>query len=281
MKSDTNEKNTNNSSKKKTTKTTTTKRKTTSTKKNTTTKTVSSKPKAQVTKKVEVKTEEIKDDKLSLDKKTLWITIITVILLAMLIISAAFAYFMVNATNDYQTTKVEAGVGDVGSVAFESENNNLILDLTAMQMLQQGKDIAYYASINGATTTETTETMGTISVTGEGIFDCTYTMEIKATAKSDDTNMYTKFQNMNTKSEGQIVLTLNTQNGAQTYDFNTANLFTITYNGTAKGLKDGSPEEISAQLKLVNKTGVVQDDLKGTDITLSFSVSNFGCEIVG
>ena len=243
----------------------------------------SSVKKTTVTKKVTPKEEVVvkKEEVKKADKNAILLMIITIIFLLLLIVSASFAYFLVSAENKSKTTKINVEAGDVGSVAFNSVDGDLTLNLTAAQMLQLGKDVTYYASKNGTTTTETTENMGIISVAGAGTFDCTYTMEIKATAKSDDTNMYTKFQNMSTKSDGQIVLTINTQEGAQVYDFNTTSLFPITYNGKATGLNEDNSETISAQLKLTNKTGVVQDDLKGTDITLSVSVSTFSCEIVG
>lgn len=220
-------------------------------------------------------------------KKIIIPTLIAVVMLMVLVVGATYAYFKIVASNNYATSKVTTSIGDVGSVAIKSSQNDLILDLSATDMLQKGEDVIYYASATGATTTETKEIMGTISVSGEGTFDCTYSMDIVATSKSDETNMYKKFQNMNTKSEGQIVLTIDTQNGTKTYDFATADLFTEensfkqVFNGTVSGLKDGSPENIEAQLKLVNKTGVNQDDLKGTDITLSISISSFNCEIVG
>lgn len=239
-------------------------------------------PKKNTSKKVVVKNKE-KNVKV---QAMLTIIIVTLLLL-ILVVGASFAYFLVNVTNDGKTSAIDVSAGDIGSVAFSSDGENLYLNLTATEMLNLGNDVSYYASKDGSTTTETKELMGQISVAGEGIFDCKYTLDIKATATSDDDNMYKRFQNMSTKSEGQIVLTVTTQDGDEIYDFNTANLFTgtnsdtISFKGDANGLEDGSPEAIYAQLKIVNKTGVVQDGLKGSDIALSFSVSEFSCEIVG
>lgn len=242
------------------------------------------KPVKRTVKKTVQKVSEEKQDTFSAKLNLILPTLILVVFFALLIVSAAYAYFMVNATNDFKTTQMNVSAGNIGSVAFNSGNANLKLDLTAAEMLQLGEDVTYYASNSGATTTETSEELGSISVAGEGVFDCKYTLEIKSSAKSEDTNMYNKFQNMATKSEGQIVLTLFTQDGEEIYDFNTENLFVndvISYKGEANGIKDGSPETLKAQLKLVNKTGVVQDNLKGADITLSLTVTSFECEIVG
>ncbi len=213
--------------------------------------------------------------------------IIVILLLILLVIGATYAYFQVVTNNNSTNTKVDITAGEVGSVAITSANNNLTLDVSAIQMLQQGSDVTYYASSNGTTLTETSEVLGKISVTGAGTFKCDYNLNIVASSTGTSKNLYTNFQNMSTKSAEQIVLTITTSSGDKVYDFNTANLFTASnsytqvFSGSVTGLKDGTDEEIKAQLKLVNKTGVIQDGIKDSNITLSLSVSSFTCEIVG
>lgn len=222
------------------------------------------------------------DNKNKINNNVLIPTILTVVFLALLIVSASFAYFMVTANNNSSTTKINAEVEDVGSVAFDSTKKTLNMNLTGMEMMQLGKDVPYYASNSGTTTTETSEVLGTIVATGNGTFECEYELEVKASSKTEESNLYTKFQNMKGKSTDQIVFSITTSEGTTIYDFNTENLFPIIHPGKAINLVDGnSPESISAQLKLVNKTGVVQDDLENADITLSISVKTFECDLVG
>ena len=78
---------------------------------------------------------------------------------------------------------------------------------------------------------------------------------------------------MTGKSAGQIVLTVN----GTAYDFNTASLFPKTISGTMTGLTSSASQNITAQLKFVNKASVDQSSLAGKTITLTFTVSNFSC----
>jgi len=250
------------------------------TNKKTSTKKTTTKKQGPVKKKISNASKTKKNNNL-VDKKTLFYAMISVAVLTTLFVSATFAYFLVGYTNESETIKIDMQAEDVGNVIFNSSNEKLSLDLSVSQMLQLGKDVAYYASKEGTTVTETNETMGNIKVVGPGVFNCSYTLKIDAKAKSEDSNMYNKFQSMAEKTNDQIVLVLNTRNGEEIFDFNDDNLFPIEYSGKANGLKDGVPEEIKAQLKIVNKTGIVQNKLKGTNISLEFTVEGFGCELVG
>lgn len=213
--------------------------------------------------------------------------VIIIMLLIFLVIGSSFAYFQVVASNNSSTTKINTSIENVGSIAIESIGNDIVMDLSSLQMMQQGTDVTYYASTSGVTTTETTEEIGKIQVTGNGIFKCDYSFDIVASSNSTESNLYTKFQNMSTKSTGQIVLTINASDTTKVYDFYTAGLFTSensykqVFSGTITGVKEGSPESITAQFKFANKTGVIQDNLKNADISLSISVSNFKCDIEG
>ena len=220
-------------------------------------------------------------------KSALIPTIIGVTFLLIIIIGATFAFFTLPTTISGTKTNVNVEVGDVGTVSIRSIDSSITLDLSASEMLQQGSDVEYYASKNGTTTSETVENMGIVEVIGEGIFNCTYTMNIVASSTTEDTNMYTKFQNMSTKSNDQIVLTVITPVGNKTYDFNTSGLFTNSnsykqsFTETIQNVKDGTPAYINAQLKLVNSNSIIQNDLNSSNITLTFSVSSFKCNVVG
>ena len=211
-------------------------------------------------------------------KQVVMPTIIAVAALVSLVVGATYAYFSVSGTNSYGTKTITAEAAQVGSVALTS-GSNLTLNLTRAQMMKKSSDTSYYASASGVTTTETSPIIATATVTGEGTFRCNYTITITASATN---NMYTAFQNSANKSTGQIILTVN---GTQ-IDFYTANLFPsnkITYSGTISGITSSTAladRSLSAQLKFVNKNGVIQDDLQNTDITLTFSATAFSCEAV-
>jgi len=202
------------------------------------------------------------------NKKIVVPTIVAVLTLVILTVGAAYAYFTVSTTNSFGTKTITATTPSVGSVALTS-GTNLTMNVTASQMMAGNSDIIYYASENGTTTTETTETIGTATVTGEGTFSCDYTLTIDDNSNS----LYDAFQSMSTKSAGQIVLSVNEVE----YDFNTTNLFPKTISGTMNGLTSSNPKNITAQLKLVNKINVDQSALAGKTLTLSFNVSNFKC----
>ena len=212
---------------------------------------------------------------------------VVVILLIVLVVGASFAYFAVTGRNSTTNTGFNANVGEPGSVAIKSTSNGLLLDLSPLQMIQLGETKSYYASSSGVTNAETFEELAVIEAAGDGIFNCTYTMEIVASSKTTESNMYTAFQNMKTKSAGQIVFTINTQQGNEVYDFNQPGLFTAsnlykqTFEGTATGIEEGKPQSIKAQLKIVNLTDVIQDDLKNTDINLALTVKSINCKLVG
>ena len=221
------------------------------------------------------------DTKNKIDNKFLIPTIISVLFLVVLIISASYAYFAVTEGDSSSSAKLQGSVEDIGSVSFEKTNNVLTMNLDNMQMIQLNKDVTYYASNTGITTEPTSEVLGFLKATGNGNFSCNYELEIKATSTTADTNLYTKFQGMTGKSTDQIVLTITSSSGTKTYDFNTPNLFPITHSGSVSNLSEGTVENISAQLKFVNKTGVVQDALQNGNITFTMSVKTFKCDIVG
>lgn len=204
-------------------------------------------------------------------KKVLVPTIIAVVTMIVLTFSATYAYFSVTTGVDSSNTNINMTTPAVGSVAIKSESN-LTMDLSVTDMMDKGTDTIYYASKSGKTTADTTETIGTVSVTGEGTYKCNYTLKIT----DNDDSVYDAFQSMSEKSEGQIVLTVN----GVDYDFNTANLFPKVISGTISNLTETSPQYLTAKLKLVNKTGVNQNGLSNQNITLTFQFTEIVCNAV-
>ena len=208
------------------------------------------------------------------DMKTIVIpTLLMVITFFVLIVGATYAYFNVSTTVSGGSTKVYTDVETVG-VSTLRTGNNLSLNLTLVDMMQSSNDKVYYASLNGVpSTTEISEVIGTAEVDGNGVMKCTYELVVNS---SGTKNMYTAFQNMSTKSEGQLVLNI------AGIDYDLYNVtFPLSIKGTLENVKEGASKDIKASFKIVNKSNVDQSKLAGTDIILSFSVKEYECEIVG
>ena len=208
------------------------------------------------------------------DMKTIVIpTLLMVITFFILIVGATYAYFNVSTTVSGGSTKVYTDVETVG-VSTLRTGNNLSLNLTLVDMMQSSNDKVYYASLNGIpSTTEISEVIGTAEVDGNGVMKCTYELVVNS---SGTKNMYTAFQNMSTKSEGQLVLNI------AGIDYDLYNVtFPLSIEGTLENVKEGASKDIKASFKIVNKSDVDQSKLAGTDIILSFSVKEYECEIVG
>lgn len=206
-------------------------------------------------------------------KKVIVPTIVAVLTMIMLTVGATYAYFQITATNSFGTKSISASTAPLGSVSFTKLGDNLTMSLSATDMLQANAQ-TYYASGSS-----TPATIGVIKVTGAGKFNCSYTMTITKSSTSADKDLYTKFQAMNTKSEGQIFFTLNNE----TYDFNTENLFTnnvITYSGTINGITSTADVNVIANLAIVNSSTIIQTPLNDSNITLTFAVPTFSCSLI-
>lgn len=219
------------------------------------------------------------------NKKILLPSILAVITLIVLVVSATYAYFAVETTNNFGTSTINASAESVGTPSLVG-GNNLILEVSAVDMMNQANNVNYFATTTGEITTTQAEApiIGTASVTGNGTFNCSYTLNIAAS--STGTSMLTRLKAMTSPkpTTGQLILTVNGTN----YDLYSQNV-PITYNGTFTGLTAGSGNEqyIRAQLKLVNLHGEngnlvsqSQNDLANTDVTLTFTITAFTCTAV-
>ncbi len=210
------------------------------------------------------------------DKREKSIPYILIVLSALiiLVIGSAYAYFATGTTNNFGTTTIEGYADSTGTVSLVGTNAQLSIHLSGVDMAQGQSDITYYATSNGTpSVTENSVVVGSTSVTGNNYYNCSYTLSATATGTN---NMYTAFQGMTGKSAGQIVL----QVGSNTYDFNTANLFPITINGTLEGVTASESQSIEASLYVVNKSNLAQDALQGKDIQIILTATNFSCTAV-
>lgn len=202
------------------------------------------------------------------NKKLIISTVIAVATFLILIVGASFAYFTVGTSNDFETRNISVEAESVGSVALV-QGDNISIDLTAADMMEKESDVTYYGTSNGKTTTETEEKIATATVTGDGRYNCSYTLNMDDNSNS----MYDIFQVMDEKSAGQIILTVNGVN----YDFNNSGMFPKTISGTLNGITKNNPKYLTAKLKIVNSSTIDQSALAGSNITITFNVSEFNC----
>ncbi len=207
-----------------------------------------------------------------MDKRRAKITLVIGILLLLVLIGAStYAYFLVSASNNFSETSATSNLGALGNVTLNS-GSNLRIDISADDMAKMDSDKTYYASSSGTTETPTEEVIGTASAVGEGIFQCTY--KIKVEDKSTD-SLYTAFQNMEGKSENQIVLNIN----GQDYDFNTTNLFPLTITDKFVNLTKDKVKNITASFRVINKKDINQTGLANKDINLNVKIESIDCTV--
>lgn len=194
--------------------------------------------------------------------------IVAVVTLIVLTVGATYAFFSVNVSKDFETTQINAGFEGIGNVAL-THANSLQLDIMNVDMQQGDSDVAYYATSNGKTTVETSESIGEMVVTGDGMYTCEYTLKLD----DNENSMYDAFQTMETKSTGQLILTVD----GQELDLATASLFPQTITKTVTGLTKDTPKDIYAELKLINKVDVNQSGLAGTELDITITAEDFKC----
>ncbi len=218
------------------------------------------------------------------NNKSKKLLIIGMVSLLLFVVGASYAYFTVGTTNNFGTHTISGTMEGVGSVALTSTNNNISLNLTAVDMMQGNDDIYYSGTTDGTPATDDGEGIIKLAdaiVVGSGTYDCDYTLSITA---SGTNNMYTVFQGMSGKSENQIMFAVGSYNlvyygvgDGSIYDFNTANLFPITINGHFEELSISNPGSIYGAFFINNSSIVNQTALAGTDITMNATVTSFTC----
>ncbi len=216
------------------------------------------------------------------NKKLIMPMVVAVTTLLLMVIGATYAYISVNATGNLSTFNITGSVPSVGSVAITA-GSPLSMSLSLSQ-LQIGNAKTYYASEHGVVTDPTTSNVATITATGNGTFDCTYTINIKG----DPHTMADNSVNKGTNLFVLIVYHYNSTNGhdiINTYDFNTLRTANgeinsstgVNISGKVTGVKEGTPKYIKAQLKFVNSSSADQSSIAGTSAKFTFDVTAFSC----
>lgn len=194
--------------------------------------------------------------------------IIFVLVMIILIIGSTYAYFSLTVQNNYSTTKIDYKLDSVGSASLLS-GKNLAINLTRTQMMKKTNDVTYYATEGGtAQTTQNTVAIATASVIGAGVMNCDYTLNVNVTG-----TMYSKLKAMSSNG-GQVILNFD----GVDYDLATAD-FTNGLSGRVTNVSSSSSKDIMASFRVINKKDLNQNSLIDTDMTLTFTVKSFVCQI--
>lgn len=202
------------------------------------------------------------------NKKVFISTIIAIVTLIIMTFGATYAYFTVTSNKNFGTRVIEATTPDYGSVVL-STGSNLYLHLARTDMTQTAAGTSgktYYAITDEVGTPSSDSTpisIGTAEVTGTGTFRCNYSLIVQASGTMKDA----------LTSEGHAILTVNETD----YDVYSTN-FPIKITGNMTGLKEGISQNIDAQFRFIN-TASSQDNLKNSDITLTFTAESFRCVV--
>ncbi len=225
---------------------------------------------------------------MSMKVKILVPSIIAVIVLIVLVTGASYAYINYVSTENFKTFHISGTIPDYGTVTM-NPTNDLTMDLTRLQVISSAHG-DYYATPKGVTSNSDMQVIGTATVEGEGTFDCTYDLTIKANGE-----LFSK-----AKGIGKNLLILEIASGdttVKTYDFsNGENLEVSNDEGLISnimsengdtltglkltGLKTNVDGFVKARLKYTNSETDDQGKLQNTNGTVVFSIDNFKCTAV-
>ena len=205
-----------------------------------------------------------------MNKKTAVSTLIAVATLTFLVIGATYAYFTMGPSNSFGTKELNATIdGMGGSVVLSQENDLLSLNITGSQMSEENVWNGYYASGSYIPAN-----IAKVSVAGDGIFKCDYTITVTKSSTSPENDIYNAYFNNSAREEGEIVFNLNYNE----YDFFDADIFPLTYSDTMYNISKDTPRYITSNLIIINQE-FEQNYLKGKDMTLTYSINDFECEL--
>ena len=204
------------------------------------------------------------------DKKNIITLAIGIGLLAILVIGATYAFFAVTSNNEFGTKYLSADLEEMGTVTLTKIQESLTLNVTKEQMDPDNIGTDYYASGSA-----TPANIGVAHVEGVGTFNCSYSLQITKSSNGNDTYELFQSGNYTDKGSDQILLNINDT----TYDFNTSSLFPISHTGTISNLSSSSDQYITANM-IIKNTDADQTYLNNSDLTLTFNVTKFECEVV-
>ena len=210
-----------------------------------------------------------------MDKKnTMLLTVIAVATLLVAVVGATFAYFTATANTNNTTAGVTATTGTVSTVNLVGASKTLKLDTVVadFEHVTTNKQ-PYYAvettNASGYAAVAQNHVLGTVSIEGDGKFNCTYTVTVTADNVPADMKA----------TDGSVVV-----NG-ENIDPTTVAISSIgegkTFTGSWSGLTKAEIDtKITVDAYLVN-TNEPQDYLQGLSgdkaLKINYSVSAFNC----
>jgi len=204
------------------------------------------------------------------NKKILVPTIVAVVTLVLLVFGATYAYFTIGSTNNFGTKDLSATVEDMaGAVVLSQETDTLSLNVTRTMMSKDNKWTAYYASGSYIPAS-----IAKISVAGDGTYKCDYKVTVTKSSSSPENDLYKSFLENTLGEDREIVFWIN----GHDYHFVEEDLFPITHTDTIYNINKDNPKYIASNLKITNQY-FDQNYLKGKDITLTYNISDFECEL--
>lgn len=204
------------------------------------------------------------------------LSIVFILLLIGVLFGLSYAYFKVLTLDNFNESTIRAETEDLAVIEVNGIEANLKLNLSAKDMNQQAIDTSYFASKDDKKTHNYEEVIGVARVnpnTDSNRYHCTYTLKIEHSGVND---MYNKFtNNYSNKSADQIKLILNHKR----YDWNDGMPLEVEQDFYIEGEET---KNITAGLQFINKNGVIQNELAGTDIRINISIKegSLKCEAV-
>ena len=235
-----------------------------------------------------------------MDKKnTMLLTVIAVATLLVAVVGATFAYFSIVQNAEGNTQTNFAGQTEeltkYGTAVLNKSSEKLYMSLTAADMSYQNKTNSYYATAtpnSEGSNRETGKQYHVISkavISGgtveDAVYECVSTLKVTATAKKtgeEQTSIADKVK----AEDGKVYIAQEQSPSAS----NTVNVPTGEY--TLKDLLDASEAgktqtitytihgnsevSLTADVEIVN-TGVSQNDIAGSTITVDLENTDFYC----
>ncbi len=215
------------------------------------------------------------------NKKLILPMAVAITTLIILSLGATYAYIQVQTTNNFGEPTISGTVPSIGNVTMNA-GTSLSLSVSRPQMMKDNP-ATYYATSGGMSTTSADmQTIATATVSGEGVFTCTYILNVKGEGTLL-TNSWRLGNNLVTLE----ISSSSNGNINQTYDFNDdLNSTVLSPNGTNisgqfTGLSISQLGTIYARFKLTNSQDKDQSELNNTSGTITFTVSNLNCTATG
>jgi len=213
-----------------------------------------------------------------MEKKIIVPTIVAVATLILLVFGATYAYFTVTSTNSFGTKELNATVEDMAdAVVLKQIEEELSLNVTRVQMSEENQYTTYSTSGNWYPAN-----IAELSVSGEGIYKCDYKVTVTKSSSSTENDLYKAVQDSGRCFD--VLLNINSYRHPAddylpgNYDFCKSNLFPVTYSDTIYNISKDNPKYIASNIQIWNNDKN-QNYLKGKDITLTYSISDFECEL--